>query len=75
MLLGGIMARVPKEPYREERQPGRERDRLPVIKPAGHFVKPGVERPVTDRSPKSVTKINPEDMEPILPEMPYIPPA
>jgi len=47
----------------------------PVIKPEGKFIRPYKINITTDRSPESVTSINPEDMKPILPEMPYIPPA
>jgi hypothetical protein len=46
-----------------------------VIKPEGRFVRETKIRVATDRSPQSVTSINPENMQPILPEMPYIPPA
>jgi hypothetical protein len=46
-----------------------------VIKPDGRFVRPHKIRLTTDRSPENVTSINAEDMKPILPEMPYIPPA
>jgi hypothetical protein len=46
-----------------------------VIKPEGKFKRPHNINITTDRTPGSVTSINPEDMKPILPEMPYIPPA
>jgi hypothetical protein len=52
-----------------------ERDREPVIKPEGKFKRPHKISIRTDRSPEDVTRINPKDMRPILPEMPYIPPA
>jgi len=52
-----------------------KRDTEKLIKPEGRFIPETRVRPVTDRSPRSVTKIRPEDREPILPEMPYIPPA
>jgi hypothetical protein len=68
------MARVPQYPYREEIR-RRRRDVEPVIKPAGRFVRETKVHLATDRSPRAVTSINPEAMEPILPEMPYIPPA
>jgi hypothetical protein len=47
----------------------------PVIKPEGKFIRPHKINSTTDRSPENVTRINPEDMKPILPEMVYIPPA
>jgi hypothetical protein len=68
------MATVPKYPYFEKPQ-RRQRVKMAMIKPTGHFKRPDVERPQTDRSPESVTSINPKGMEPILPEMVYIPPA
>jgi hypothetical protein len=68
------MARVPQFPYREL-QKRHQRDTKPVIKPEGRFKRPSKIHISTDRSPESVTSINPEDMTPILPEMPYIPPA
>jgi len=46
-----------------------------VIKPEGKFKRPHKISITTDRSPEKVTSINPNDMKPILPEMPYIPPA
>jgi hypothetical protein len=67
------MARVPQLPHRPHKR--RERDANPVIKPEGKFVRPHKIRLTSDRSPESVTSINAEDMKPILPEMPYIPPA
>lgn len=67
------MARVPDYPLPERRR--RRRDTTEVIKPEGRFIRPTKIRITTDRSPESVTSINPEDMKPILPEMPYIPPA
>jgi hypothetical protein len=66
------MAREPKYPLEEQRP--RRRDTKPVIKPEGKFIRERRIHITTQRSPKSVTKINPEDMKPILPEMPYIPP-
>ena len=67
------MARVPLLPE-ETRQPRRP-DTSPVIKPEGRFIRERKVRALTDRSPRSVTRIRPEEREPILPEMPYIPPA
>jgi hypothetical protein len=67
------MARLPKHP--EEVPQRRKRDKEPIIKPAGRFVRRHNISIKTDRSPSDVTKINSEDMKPILPEMPYIPPA
>ena len=68
------MARVPQYPFRQE--PTRRRRAIqPVIKPEGRFVRETRVRIATDRSPKDVTAINAQEMEPILPEMPYIPPA
>jgi hypothetical protein len=46
-----------------------------VVKPAGRFIRSSNIHLSTDRSPEDVTSINPRDMEPILPEMPYLPPA
>ena len=68
------MARVPQLPYREYRK-RRQRDTRLVINPEGKFQRSHKINITTDRSPESVTSINPEDMKPILPEMPYIPPA
>ena len=68
------MARVPQGPLREPTKRHR-RDNQPVLKPEGRFKRPHKIHITTDRSPESVTSINPEDMKPILPEMPYIPPA
>ena len=68
------MARVPQFPYREPRK-RHLRETKPVVKPEGKFKRPHKINITTDRSPKNVTSINPEDMKPILPEMPYIPPA
>ncbi|HEY2380867.1 MAG TPA: hypothetical protein VGK48_06745 [Terriglobia bacterium] len=67
------MARVPDYPLPEPRR--RRRETTSVIKPEGKFIRPHKIRITTDRSPESVTSINPDDMKPILPEMPYIPPA
>jgi hypothetical protein len=67
------MARLPNYPL-EEQRPRRRRDTTTVIKPEGKFVRERKIRIMTQRSPQSVTRINPEDMKPILPEMPYIPP-
>ena len=68
------MARVPQLPYQEPRT-RHHRDTKAVIKPEGKFKRPHKVHLTTDRSPKDVTHINPDDMKPILPEMPYIPPA
>jgi len=68
------MARVPQLPYREPHR-RRQRDTTTVVKPEGKFKRPYKISITTDRSPESVTSINPDDMKPILPEMPYIPPA
>jgi hypothetical protein len=68
------MARVPQ--YRDqEPQRRRQADSRAVIKPEGKFERPYKITIATDRSPENVTSINAEDMKPILPEMPYIPPA
>jgi hypothetical protein len=68
------MARVPKLPFREMR--GRHhRETARVVKPEGKFIRPHKISIQTDRSPESVTRINADDMKPILPEMIYIPPA
>jgi hypothetical protein len=68
------MARVPHLPYGEP-QPRHQRDTNSIVKPEGKFKRPYKISIQTDRSPESVTSINPDDMKPILPEMPYIPPA
>jgi hypothetical protein len=69
------MARQPKYSI-EERRSRRIKDTETeaVAKPEGKFVREKKIHITTQRSPHSVTKINPEDMKPILPEMPYIPP-
>ena len=67
------MALVPKSPA-DEHRPRRSRDSQLVIKPEGKFIRERKIHITSQRSPESVTKINPEDMKPILPEMPYIPP-
>jgi len=68
------MARMPRTPFHE---PSKRRppDTEKVIKPEGRFIRDNRARPKSDRSPSSVTRIRPDDREPILPEMPYIPPA
>ena len=66
------MARI-TYPFQEQKQRQRK-DVKPVIKPEGKFIRERKIHVTTQRSPKSVTKINPDDMAPILPEMPYIPP-
>jgi hypothetical protein len=68
------MARVPQLPFRESHR-RHQRDTTAVVKPEGKFKRPYKISIKTDRSPESVTSINPDDMKPILPEMPYIPPA
>jgi hypothetical protein len=68
------MARVPQYPYASPRK-RHQRDTQPVIKPEGKFKRPHKINITTDRSPESVTSINRDAMKPILPEMPYIPPA
>jgi hypothetical protein len=68
------MARVPEFPYTPP-QRRHQRDTRPVIKPEGKFIRPYKIHLKTERSPENVTSIRPEDMKPILPEMPYIPPA
>ena len=68
------MARVPEFPYPAPHKM-RKRDTKDVVKPEGKFKRPHKISISTDRSPESVTSINPDDMKPILPEMPYIPPA
>ena len=67
------MARVPQFRYPEQQR--RKREIKPVVKPEGKFQRSRKVEITGDRSPESVTSINPEDMKPILPEMPYIPPA
>jgi len=67
------MARQPKYSIEERRsRPPKETEA--VAKPEGKFVRDKKIHITTQRSPHSVTKINPDDMKPILPEMPYIPP-
>ena len=68
------MARVPQLPEQAPRK-RHQRETKPVVKPDGKFERPYTISITTDRSPRSVTSINAEDMKPILPEMPYIPPA
>ena len=68
------MARVPQFPHREPHK-RHQRESKAVAKPDGKFIRPHKIHLTTDRSPADVTSINPDDMEPILPEMPYIPPA
>jgi hypothetical protein len=68
------MARLPELPYQEQRR-RRRRDTASVMKPEGRFKRPHRINITTDRTPESVTSINPDDMKPVLPEMPYIPPA
>ena len=68
------MAQVPKLPFRE--RPRRHRhDTEPLIKPEGRFIPEQPVKITTDRAPEDVTRINPDKMKPILPEMVYIPPA
>jgi hypothetical protein len=67
------MSRVPELPSRLRGR--REPDTRPVITPTGRFKRNGKFSLTTARSPESVTRINPEGMKPILPEMLYIPPA
>jgi hypothetical protein len=67
------MARAPEFPYPPKTR--HHRDTQHVIKPEGKFKRPSKIHITTDRSPESVTSINRDDMKPILPEMPYIPPA
>ena len=68
------MARVPEFKYPAPHK-RHQRASRPVVKPEGKFKRPYRINIATDRSPESVTSINAEDMKPILPEMPYIPPA
>jgi hypothetical protein len=68
------MARAPQFPYQAPHK-RHQRDTKSVVKPERKFSRPYKINTTTDRSPESVTSINPEDMKPILPEMPYIPPA
>jgi len=68
------MARIPQFPYRAPHK-RHERETDPMVKPEGKFKRPSKISLRTDRSPKNVTSLNAEDMMPILPEMPYIPPA
>jgi hypothetical protein len=68
------MARVPEFPdYPQRRR--RQHVTRPIIKPEGKFERPNQINITTDRSPEKVTSINSDGMKPILPEMPYIPPA
>ena len=67
------MAREPKYSIRQEYL--RKRAQAPVVKPSGRFIRERTINITTDRSPHSVTSINPDNLKPILPEMPYIPPA
>jgi hypothetical protein len=67
------MARAPELPAGRHKY--HQRDTKPVVRPEGKFHRPHTISITTQRSPKSVTSINPDDMKPILPEMPYIPPA
>ena len=68
------MARVPQSPYPAPRK-RHQRETKNVVRPEGRFQRSHAIRITTDRSPNQVTNINPDDMKPILPEMPYIPPA
>jgi hypothetical protein len=68
------MARIPQLPYQEPHR-RHQRDTTSIVKPEGKFKRPHKISITTDRSPGSVTSINPDDMKPILPDMPYIPPA
>jgi len=68
------MARVPKLPFRETNE-RHHRETSDVVKPEARFRRPHRISIQTDRSPQSVTRINPDEMKPILPEMIYIPPA
>ena len=68
------MARVPKVPFREAHE-RHQRETIDVVKPEARFRRPHRISLQTDRSPQDVTRINAEDMKPILPEMIYIPPA
>jgi hypothetical protein len=68
------MARVPLIPY-EDLHRRHRRDTESVLKPEGRFKRPHKISLTTDRSPENVTRINPDDMKPILQGMPYIPPA
>jgi hypothetical protein len=69
------MSRIPEFPYSSQSRWRRSRNLPEVVKPAGHFTRESSLRVMSDRSPESVTKINPESMKTILPEMIYIPPA
>jgi hypothetical protein len=68
------MARVPKFPFSEAHERHR-RETVDVVKPEARFRRPYRISIQTDRSPQDVTRINPDEMKPILPEMIYIPPA
>jgi hypothetical protein len=68
------MARVPQSPYPAPRK-RHQRETKGIIKPEGKFQRPHRISITTDRSPRQVTNINPDNMKPILPEMAYIPPA
>jgi hypothetical protein len=67
------MARVPQSPYREITR--HRREKTSVVKPEGRFVRKSAIHQTTDRSPRDVTSIAPQEKMPVLPEMPYIPPA
>jgi hypothetical protein len=67
------MARVPTYPYREITR--HRREKKSIVKPEGRFVRTSAIRLTSDRSPKDVTSIAPHEKMPVLPEMPYIPPA
>ena len=68
------MARAPQFPYQAPHK-RRRPDTQPIVKPERKFKRPHKINITTDRSPENVTSINPDDKKPILPEMPYIPPA
>jgi hypothetical protein len=68
------MARVPKVPFREAHE-RYHRETIDVVKPEARFRRAHRISLQTDRSPEDVTRINPDAMKPILPEMIYIPPA
>jgi hypothetical protein len=68
------MARVPQFPSPASHK-RHERETKKLVKPEGKFKRPSKISITTDRSPNNVTSINADDMKPILPEMPYIPPA
>ena len=67
------MARVPDQ-RQMQLTPEKRKAWKGIVKPAGKFIRGRRIHVTTHRSPENVTRINPDDMKPILPEMIYIPP-